>query len=161
MLHKPTSTDHSPAHSHPRTQCWKACSSPRKYISDSRASSSFSKLKTIGKYSSNSGSFPDDQVIKKKLFQLSPFQTSFASKSTDTNKPCCRRLPKFSIDVSRNNSAIQLPPVDIIWSESSLSSKTRKSLRHQSLLPIPDHQTIKVIYHGFSSGSPTVLFVAS
>ena len=61
------------------------------------------------------------------------------------SKPCSCRLPKFSIDVSRNTSVIHLQPADTIWSESSISSKTRKSLRHQSFLPIPVHQLIKDI----------------
>ena len=160
MLHEPISTNHSPSHSHPRTQCWKLVDAPED-ISDSRASSNFSKSKTLGKYSSISGNFSDDQIIKKKLIQLSPFQASFASKSKDNNNLCCCRLPKFSIDVLGNKSAIQLQSTDITWSESSISSKTRKSLRHQSFLPIPAHQPIKGIYHGVSSRQTTVLFVAS
>ena len=161
MLYKPISTNHSPAHSHPHTPCRKLVAAPED-ISDSRASSSFSKFSKWchRKYSSSSENF-SRWVNHQKNAQLSPFQTSFASNSKENNKPCCCRLPKFSIDVSRNKSAIQLQPADIIGSESSISSKTRKSLRHQSFLPIPAHQPIKGIYHGVSSGQTTVLFVAS
>ena len=103
------------------------------------------------------------QMIKssKKFVQLSPFQTSFASKFKDKTNPCCCRLPKFSMDVFWNKSTIQLQSADIAWSNSSISSTTRKSLRYRSCLPLPDHQPIKGIYHGVSPGQTTVLFVAS
>ena len=151
MLHKLKSTKHSPAHSHPRTQCWKACSSSRKYIWF-QSIIQLLKVKDNWKIFFQFWKFPRWSNHQKKLIQLSPFQASFASKSKDNNNLCCCRLPKFSIDVLGNKSAIQLQSADITWSESSISSKTRKSLRHQSFLPIPADHPIKVIYHGVSSG---------
>ena len=157
-MHKPISIDHSPAHSHPRTQCWKTYSSSRRYIW-------FQSIFQLLKVKDNRKIFFQfwkllTMMSHPKLVQLSPFQTSFSCQSNKSIN-LLLLIAEFSIDVLWNKSATQLQPADIICSESSISSKTRKSLRHQSFLPIPAHQPIKGIYHGVSSGQTTVLFVAS
>ena len=90
------------------------CSSSRRYIWFQSISQLLKVKKQLKKYSSSSGNF-SRWVNHQKLVQLSPFQASCASKSKENNNLCCRISPKFSMDVSRNKSAIQLQPVNVCW----------------------------------------------
>ena len=106
MLHKPISTNHSPAQSHPRTQCGKSCSISRRYIW-------FQSIFQLLKVDVNPENIlpvlktsPDGLTIKtRSVVPLSNFAL--------VQVQYCCRLPKFSIDVSMRKLAIHSQSVDI------------------------------------------------
>ena len=155
MLHKPISTDHSPAHSHPRTQCGKLVASPED-ISDSRVSSSFSKSMIIQKIFFQFWKLL--QMVKTiKTRSVVPLSNFVRLKVQRNNKPWCRNLHRRLLEyIGHPTSTSRYPQ-----KESRHRPKTYKSLQNNASHPIPAHQPIKGIYHGVSSGQTTVLFVAS
>ena len=143
--YKPISTDHSPAHSHPRTQCGKLVASPEDIsdISDSRVS--FQLLKTS----------PDGLTIKTR--SVVPLSNFVRLKVQRNNKPWCRNLHRRLLEYIGHPTSTSRYPQKESWHR----PKTYKSLQNNAPHPIPAHQPIKVRYHGVSSGQTTVLFVAS
>ena len=142
MLYKPINIDHSPAHSHPRTQYWKICNGSRRYF---WFQSIFQLLKVHGDDLENIlpvlETSHDGLTIK--TCSVVPLSSFVHNKPNNiySSDPC--GFPQYSMDVSRTKAIIHRQPVDITRKDSSDCSKMYKSLQNNSPRPLQAHQPIR------------------